>query len=212
MNIILITPRIIENDSYFEIREAIDQNWGKLLREVDIMPIVVQYNIAPQKYFSSFPVKGVILTGGNDLCAHTDSQLSVMRDDYENKLIEKCISKKIPLFGVCRGMQLIASFFKTKLEKIENHVDCKHNLKISNESNYLELKGIKEVNSYHNYGIKKLESPLKIIATSEDGYVEAFEHEELPIVAIMWHPERENPFTSIDKINLKVFLRSQNEY
>ena len=212
MNIVLITPRIIENDSYFEIREAIDQNWGKLLREIELLPIVVQYNIDPREYFSRFTVKGVILTGGNDLCSQTNSQLSVMRDDYENLLIEKCISKKIPLFGVCRGMQLIASFFKAELEKLENHVACKHKLIIRTESNLLEFKDIKEVNSYHNYGIKKLSSPLKIIATSEDGYVEALEHEDMPIVAIMWHPERENPFTPIDKTNLRIFFRNKNEY
>ena len=50
------------------------------------------------------------------------------------------------------------------------------------------------VNSFHNCGITEhqLAHSLKPFAVSPDKVVEGLMHEELPILAIQWHPERDN--------------------
>ena len=47
-----------------------------------------------------------------------------------------------------------------------------------------------KVNSYHNYAIKSIEN-AKILASSTDGYIEAFSNEKFKILGAMWHFERE---------------------
>ena len=54
---------------------------------------------------------------------------------------------KIPIIGVCRGMQIIQNYFGINLFKISGHIKVRHEL-------YYEGKKI-NVNSYHNYGTKE---------------------------------------------------------
>ena len=82
-------------------------------------------------------------------------------------------------------MQSVINFFGGHLDNVKGHVAVRH--KITGEL------PINEVNSYHNQACKVLEdeSGLKVLAQSEDGAIEAVRHETLPILGIMWHPERE---------------------
>ena len=45
-----------------------------------------------------------------------------------------------------------------------------------------------------------------MVARASDGLVEAVEHNSLPILGQMWHPERENPFDIKQARFLKKFL------
>ena len=72
--------------------------------------------------FSS-KIDGLFLTGGddinpniyhekmNDLCG----KICASRDGFELKLVEKIIEQNKPIFGVCRGLQLLNVFFKGTL-------------------------------------------------------------------------------------------------
>ena len=46
------------------------------------------------------------------------------------------------------------------------------------------------VNSYHHQAVKTPGAGLVPLAWSPDGYIEALEHETLPLFAVQWHPER----------------------
>ena len=61
-----------------------------------------------------------------------------------------------------------------------------------------DWKLIKEVNSYHNFGIKKLGASLKCLLEAEDGTCEAFHHDSLNFSGILWHPERYPEFRKED--------------
>lgn len=109
---------------------------------------------------------------------------------------------KIPLLGICRGAQRINIHFKGKLKKIDNHVRKKHI--ISGPSLVKDLK----VNSFHDFGFNKIMmgKKLKILATSNDGLVEYFQHENKLIHGIMWHPERNKKINKFDhEIIKKIF-------
>ena len=112
-------------------------------------------------YFDLFPIEGIILSGGNDIPPllynkkyQNEMSISKKRDKIEFRLIEIAIEKKIPLLGICRGMQIINVFFKGEICLLNGHPPAKNH-----KINFLEFKEKFDneviVNSYHNYGIKK---------------------------------------------------------
>lgn len=180
-NFIAITQRLFGADSYNEEREALSTDWGRFFRkylsEYRMLPLSVACDVDDYLPF----VSGVILSGGNDLSLFNESVYSKKRDNFECAIIEACMRDSIPLFGVCRGAQMIAHYFSSRLQSCVNHIG----------THEVEQKGVRFlVNSYHNFGISKLSDDLIMLAKSNDGMIEAFQHKEYSIFGIMWHIER----------------------
>lgn len=180
-----ITQRLIENESYFEQREALALDWGRLFRTSRLfkgfLPLPLSYEL-PFDFYKKH-LKAVILSGGNDLSLYDASTLSQKRDSYENDLIIHCFQDEIPLLGICRGAQMIAHFFGSTLTPCENHVG---------EHDIINIKDEKfRVNSFHNYFIRELGSDLIPLFLAGDGSIEAFKHKNAKIYGLMWHIERE---------------------
>jgi putative glutamine amidotransferase len=210
MKKILVTQRLILNESYHEVREALDIEWGKLFSQLDFLPIVLPVEVDFKKYFELENVSGVMLTGGNDLSIFNNNELSIKRDNYEKNLISYCIEHNIPLLGICRGMQLIGNYFNADFEKVSGHVAIRHSLVIDQNSRYYEsLKEVKEVNSYHNYALKYPGDNIMISAKSPDGIIKAIEHKSRKVFGQMWHPEREHPFSKSEMKLIKSFFNNQ---
>lgn len=194
MRKIALTQRVEENKAYGEIKESLDTNYPKLVSLCGFLPIVMPYDVGFERYFNEFHIDGVILTGGNDLNSCCNSELSQKRDAYEKKLLGYCIEKEIPVFGICRGMQLIAEFFGSTLMPVDGQVNIKHKLKVNGDSKYaFNLNKIEQVNSYHNFGIDILSDELLVSAINDNGVIKAIEHKKFKIFAQMWHSEREHP-------------------
>lgn len=195
MKNIAITQRLIQNDSYLEVRDALDIKWAKLFKKINCLPIILPSDYDFIFYFKSFKIKGIILSGGNDLSLLSTNELSKKRDHFEKRLIGFGISKGIPILGICRGMQVIADYFNCDFKKVQKHAGTKHKLVVSDKSRFkYNLKKIKTVNSYHNYAINNVSHNLIISARSVDGIIEAIEHKKYNIFGQMWHSEREEPF------------------
>lgn len=166
------------------------------------MPIVLSIQIDFIKYFEELDIQGIILTGGNDLFCVSKNELSKKRDIFEMKLIEYAITNKIPVLGVCRGMQIIAEYFGGKLEEVQGQVGVRHTLSVNDKSKYaFELKRISEVNSYHNYSVNKVPEHFIVSATNENGMLKAIESKRHNIFGQMWHSERDFPFDK-NQLNL----------
>ena len=196
MRKIAITQRLVKSEFKDEIRETLDIRYNRLIFECGFLPIVLPYEVDFENYFRLLKIDGVLLTGGNDLSACRTSKLSSVRDAYEKKLLKFCITNDIPVFGICRGMQIIADYFNSSFHVIKNEVNIKHLLKINPVSRFhINLNKINQVNSYHNFSIDSLSSDFIISATNEMGVIKAIEHKEKSIFGQMWHPERENPFS-----------------
>ena len=209
MKKIAITQRVLLNDSYPEVREALDIRWGKLFKELDFLPVVLPIEIDFEEYFKYNDIEGIILTGGNNLNSMDSNKLSEFRDNFEFKLIDYGIKNNIPIYGFCRGMQLIAEYFKCAIKPLQNHVGTKHKLNISQKSKYKELLlDLGKVNSFHNYGIHNTGDELLVSAKSEDNSAEAIEHLENKIFAQMWHSEREEPFKKSELNLIKAFFNN----
>lgn len=195
MKKIAITQRLIENKEYKEVRETLDLNYSKLVSRLGFLPIVLPYEVDFKDYFKAFKIDGILLSGGNDLNSLNPSFIAKKRDDFEFLLLEYAIENDIPVFGICRGMQVIAKYFNCNLERVPNQVNIRHSLLSNKNSCYFNyLNKIKEVNSFHNFSIQNLSAEFIVSATNEFGMIKAFEHKYKRIFGQMWHSEREKPF------------------
>jgi len=207
MKIIALTQRLFLNNSYYEMREALDVNWGAFLQTCGFLPLPLSIKVDFKRYFSEYKVSGIILTGGNDLKIFYNEETSEIRDRYETDIVNYAIKNQIPILGVCRGMQIIGNIFGSEISKITSHTGTRHDIKIVNKSRYSNaLNNFSNVNSYHNYTLKTVPGALNVLAQSDDGAIESIEHAEHKILAFMWHPEREAPFKTNDIMLIKEFF------
>ncbi|MDE5603887.1 MAG: gamma-glutamyl-gamma-aminobutyrate hydrolase family protein [Helicobacter sp.] len=184
MSFIGISQRLVENIGYFEIREALSLEWGEFFKEhlEGYLPLPLNYKIDFYRYIPF--LRAVILSGGNDLYTFNPNPLSQIRDCYEEEVIKVCMQRNIPLLGICRGAQMIASYFHSCLEDIPKHIGEHKIVEIATKKQFC-------VNSFHNCGIRILGEDLETLSIAEDKSIESFKHKGFSIYGIMWHIERE---------------------
>lgn len=154
----------------------------------------------------------IVLVGGDDVdpllyneeVKYDNVRRSRFRDKNETLLIENAIKYKKPIFGICRGLELINVFFGGSLyQNIKEQCSLKvlhrqnegyalaHKISIKEDTFLEDIYDNSEifVNSFHKQAVKKLGKDLRIAAISSDGIIEAIQHTSLPIYAVQWHPE-----------------------
>jgi putative glutamine amidotransferase len=209
-----ITLRVVNADNYLEKRDAISHDWIPFLENMGMLPVFIPNTLSNvESFVDDMKIDGIILSGGDNIGDDPE------RDKTEKELIDYGIKKKIPIFGVCRGMQVINKYFDGSIIRNNDgkHVGNHHKVKIMIKpfSNVLKKNSI-DVNSYHNNTItdESLGKGLKTFAKSEDNTIEGFIHEKLPIIGVMWHPEREpnvdNKLILGNTFTAKLFWSSTN--
>ena len=128
MKYIAFTQRV-EISSNNEIRDCIDENWYNFSKKLKHSPLLIpNHNINnTRKLIDEIKPALIVLTGGNDLYKKNKSY-NKNRNTIELLLLRIEIKKKIPLIGICRGMQLINHFFNGKITKINNHAGTQHKI------------------------------------------------------------------------------------
>ncbi len=157
-------------------------------------------------------VDGLVLSGGTDISpefygGQPEENLEIVpeRDRWEIELFKIAWKRDLPVFGICRGMQLMnvalgGSLYRDinkELEKQlahqpENEDYIHHRVNIVEGSRLHKILCSEEieVNSHHHQAIKKLASLLRPAAVSEGGVVEAVEAPAKKfILGVQWHPE-----------------------
>jgi len=176
-------------------------------------------------------IRGLVIPGGADLCpenycvANEISEAVKLSetpqypelDKLEWSLFEKARSASIPIFGICRGFQLINvclggtlyydlpvqlgnavahrhdEFEDADETSIRRRKAVFHDIKIERGSSLYDLLRAEKIkiNSFHHQGVRKLAPGLRPLAWSNDGLIEAFENIEGPyIFAVEFHPEK----------------------
>ena len=125
----------------------------------------------------------IVLSGGADV------GVDLARDRTERLLLDYAMRLRLPLLGLCRGMQMMTIWLGGTLKPVEGHVCRRHRLQG-------QLTG--EVNSFHELGIVECPPECEVLASAEDGEIEAIRHVSLPWQGWMWHPEREVSFAAED--------------
>jgi putative glutamine amidotransferase len=194
MKLIAITQRVEQVTETGERRDALDQRWVTLLQHIGFSVLPLPNNIDNSlALIKTLPIQGIILSGGNSLCDYGGD--APERDKLEALLLDYSKKNKLPLLGVCRGMQLIQQQENIPLQTIKGHVCKAMTISLNQEGQQGQQK---TVNSYHNWGTYQSSEPLIIDAVAQDGVIKAIHHRDYPIKGIMWHPERESPFSTDD--------------
>jgi len=170
-------------------------------------------------------VDGLVLTGGGDVdpAFYGGDPSNVLlkgvdqrRDEFEMSLLDKAQSRRIPILGICRGLQVVNVFLGGTLyvdfpsAGFQQHSpsleipDRRHVVNVVDGAYLMEVTGVRtgEVNSFHHQGAEKAGIGLTVSSSSEDGVIESLEREnakgESLLLLVQWHPERmkdrQNPF------------------
>lgn len=132
----------------------------------------------------------LIIPGGGKLHEHIENHPTLektnpVRYKYDYDLIHEFVQKNKPIFGICRGMQMINEYFGGTTEYFSEDLKIKHN--DATHDIIFQNKNFR-VNSFHSKRISILAQNLKILAVSGDG-IEAIAHISKNICGVQWHPE-----------------------
>ena len=198
-NIVVISQRVDFVESHEETRDSLDHRLVEFVLAAGYIPSVVPNNLGSHisTYIDHLNPNYIILSGGNDIGS------CPKRDATENFLVEYASDKDLPLLGICRGAQFIASFYGAKLKKISGHVRSNHEVELLN----CDSTCFRTVNSYHNLSLELLPDILKPTAVCvHDKSIEALRHKKHKFEGWMWHPERNKVFDNMDIKALKLLF------
>lgn len=209
-----ITQRVVPVPSRNERRDTLDQAWIPFLAAAGLEPLAVpNLHPDPPGYLRRLGARGLILSGGGNISLglgtrdgrparfpEIDTDLAPERDETETALLRASVEEGWPVLGVCRGMQALNLFHGGSLIRLAGHAGTQHPLATRDAHGSAEpFVFDPEVNSFHDLGIAGdgVGSDLEVLADA-DGMPEAFLHRSLPHLGIMWHPERNQPFSRND--------------
>jgi N5-(cytidine 5'-diphosphoramidyl)-L-glutamine hydrolase len=177
--VIAVTQRSCPPDSFGEVREGLDVRWRSFLAACGLtaMPVPNDPAMALELVDTARP-HGILLTGGGDLLAYGGADAG--REATERALLGLALDKRLPVHGVCRGMQFLLDSTGVPLHRVDGHVATAHRLDGRS----------RVVNSFHMLGASFVTRHWQVTATC-GGMVEAVAHRQAPLTATMWHPERE---------------------
>lgn len=171
-----------------EWRDALDVRLARIIWDIGFTPVPLATGIDDaQSYLEALELEAFVLSGGGEV------GYPLERASLEDAILARSARDSLPVFGICRGMQVIITACGGQLSPVEGHVATRHLV-------FGTLSGEREVNSFHGLGIPRenLPSALSCLALAPDGTVEAIRHDWLPWTAIMWHPEREAQAVTAD--------------
>jgi len=161
---------------------------------------------------------GILLTGGVDIdpfffaaglksYPNQPKEWNRIRDRFELDLFEMAQTLKMPVVGICRGLQLInIALGGTLIADLEaageknhrnmNGVDYLHPVVLEQDSLLYTICGVESsiANSAHHQAIDRIAERLIVNCYSDDQIVEGIEwrdkKDRSPMIAVQWHPER----------------------
>ena len=177
-------------------------------------------------------IDGLLLPGGGDIDPSVYSQkthptirgVNPSLDALERQLFQKALEADVPVFGICRGIQIMSVAMGGELyQDIEDTVpretlshtrrrdgtDSQHEIKITDGSLLHGLigKSVSTVNSSHHQAVNAVGEELVVTARSPaDGIIEAIEHPDKRfMLGVQYHPERMFKKSEMDEHAVKLF-------
>lgn len=163
--------------------------------------------------------RGIMMTGGEDVhpkhfgkAGYVDQfrldDLDEKRDDFELKILAYAHKRRLPLLGICRGLQItnvflggsliadIGAWGRSDHKKTNDGIDRTHPIWLPENTFLGEITGTTrgEVNSAHHQAIDILGEGLSMNSVSPDGVLEGAEIKDRDyhpfLMLVQWHPER----------------------
>ncbi len=217
---ILITSSVDEKNSS---RYTLNDHYTKVIESAGGIPIISPFENPENIDRILDMVGGVLLSGGGDIHSKYYNQelhekaslINENRDRFELELCKKALERDIPIFAICRGMQLLNVVLGGTLNQhIEGHVndseDLTHPINVVKGSYFDKIYENKtfEVTTLHHQSIKDVAEDIEVIAYSEDNVVEAIKvKNKTYVVGVQYHPER-----IYDKVESKILFDDFMKY
>ncbi len=156
-----------------------------------------------------------------DFYKGTIPDIDEKRDAFEFSVLEYTQENKLPVLGICRGLQLANVFFggtllldipamgKRNHSKIREGEDRYHTIAVTPGSALFKVAGTDTgiVNSAHHQSALMVAKNLTVTAVSGDGIIEALESKDFYnhsyLMLVQWHPERMNDLQSEYSLSIK---------
>lgn len=213
MKKILLTSRMViadDHGKYIRLRN----DYAEAIRRAGGLPIIAQ-STEDESVIDEYIklADAIVFTGGEDIDPnlyggdfHQSVEfVSFERDAFEKYLYEKAFEKKIPMLGICRGMQMINALsggdlyqdLQAEYKGASGHSmgrDLSRGiLKIFTGKNSKINKILGDeilVNQFHHQAVKNLGDGFVATAHSRDGVIEAMEYTgDQYISCVQFHPE-----------------------
>lgn len=182
---------------------------------------------------------GLVLLGGPDIDPRAfgeeplpEARLAIHpeRDELERRLFEGARAARVPVWGICRGMQVVNVFFGgtlwqdlptqlagSMLHDLSYPRDALvHTIEVVDHDTPLGELLAREtalVNSRHHQGVKEIAPGFRIVGRAPDGLVEAMvlDRPDWWMELVQWHPENLIPMAQQRAIAER-FLAAVDEY
>ncbi len=206
---VAVTMRCVQDRETAEMRDALSHDWARLLVRMGTVPVPLPNSLRdPVAALRGVGAQALLLTNGEDLGR-------TPRDRTERRLLDYAVRARLPVLGVCRGLQMINRYFGGDViplagRRFGPHVAVRHHVHIVGPLERVLRVDRLRVNSFHNHGVVMdgVAGPLVPGAVARDGCIEAVRHRSLPIWAIQWHPERPGASPRYDRILIEHWLGS----
>lgn len=196
---------------------GVSRSYVCAIEKAGAIPILLPLVVDPSLLDSFLQViDGLMITGGDEgvnpalYGQNPVRQLKCIcpeRDEYEMHLLRGALVKKIPIFGICRGMQLLnvvggGTLYQDIFAQMENPlghlpeempVDVPyHSVTLAEDSILRRVfdSDSLQVNSFHHQAVRDIAPNFRVTAISEDQVIEAIEDPQHDfVVGVQWHPE-----------------------
>ena len=179
------------------------RNYFETLRALGARPVRIDAEADPAGF------AGLLLPGGADVAPERYGRQNVACGDLERDLdalqfgaLEAFVKARRPVFGICRGHQVVnVHFGGTLIQDLPQwprhkwdeatDADRAHDTRATPGSWLAGIYGERFwVNSAHHQGVDALGEGLVVDQRADDGVIEAMHHASLPVWSVQWHPER----------------------
>lgn len=147
---------------------------------------------------------GICMPGGADMdprhygqepVAETEDPVA-HQDAFDIAVMACAVRLGIPTLAICRGMQILnvvqgGDLIQHLTPGSVGHGNAVHDVTVAEGSRLIQVVGAPRipVSSYHHQAVGAIGADLRVVATADDGCVEALEHADGNLLAVQWHPE-----------------------
>lgn len=107
-------------------------------------------------------------------------------------ILEAAVKRRMPVFGVCLGMQAIGQFFGGRVVHAPRLMHGKTSQIVHDGTGvFAGVPSPLRATRYHSLCVEPsaLGDVLRVTATSDDGVIQGLAHRDLPVEGVQFHPE-----------------------